>query len=207
MSKSPKSLMLHPRLVLLALPAAAVTAASLWALASVTLDAAAGSRPGDLLHPLREQALEFQLGLADDSAERARIELEMGRFSFMEPGLVDETTALNPTATFEPTPTAQASATAPPVTVAQPTAAPATTAPTLAPAVSLPPADPAGPAPASAATPDDHGGQRHSNGDDNSGSGGGSDDGDDNSGPGDGSDDDADDSDDDSADDSADGDD
>lgn len=200
MSKQLKPL-LHPRLVLLALPAAAVTAASLWALASVTLDAAAGSRPGDLLHPLREQALEFQLGLADDAAERARIELEMGRFSFMEPGLVDQITALTPTTTIESTATEQTSATPQPMTVAPPAAATASTAPTLAPTVPLPSADPTVPAPVIQATPDDHGGQRDSGDDDNSGSGSSSDDDGDNSGPGGGSDDEPDDGDTDSVDD------
>jgi len=67
--------------LMLVLPAAAVTAASLWTLVSVTLEAAAGSAPGDLLYPAREQALHIQLDLTTDPAERAALELARGHLT------------------------------------------------------------------------------------------------------------------------------
>ena len=63
--------------VMLAVPALIVTGASLWALVSVTLEVAAGSQPGDLFFPIREQALELQLSLASDPQERTEIELRL----------------------------------------------------------------------------------------------------------------------------------
>lgn len=67
--------------LMLVLPAAAVTAASLWTLVSVTLEAAAGSAPGDLLYPAREQALYIQLDLTTDPAERAALALALGHLA------------------------------------------------------------------------------------------------------------------------------
>jgi len=66
---------------MLVLPAAAVTAASLWTLVSVTLEAAAGSAPGDLLIPARERALHIQLDFTTDPAERAALELALGHLT------------------------------------------------------------------------------------------------------------------------------
>lgn len=64
-------------LVALIIPAVAVSLASLLALVSTVLDVAAESRPGDLLYPLRQPALELELGLTTDPAERAQIELRL----------------------------------------------------------------------------------------------------------------------------------
>lgn len=68
----PTSPRLDIRWLMLAVPALIVTVASLWTLVSVTLEAAGRSQPGDLLFPVREQALELQLSLASDPQERAR---------------------------------------------------------------------------------------------------------------------------------------
>ncbi len=64
-------------LILLLIPAVVVTVASLFGLISAVAEVAAESRPGDLLFPLRQNALEMQLGLTTDPAERARIELRL----------------------------------------------------------------------------------------------------------------------------------
>jgi len=62
----------------LILPAVLVTMASLLALISTAITSAAASQPGELLFPLRQPALEFQLALTRDPDERAAIELQMG---------------------------------------------------------------------------------------------------------------------------------
>ena len=62
----------------LILPAVLVTMASLLALISTAITSATASQPGELLFPLRQPALEFQLALTRDPDERAAIELQMG---------------------------------------------------------------------------------------------------------------------------------
>lgn len=65
------------RWLMLGVPALIVIGASVWAVASIMLEAAAGSRPGDFFFPIREQALQVQLSLATDPERRANIVLQM----------------------------------------------------------------------------------------------------------------------------------
>ncbi len=62
---------------MLGLPALIVVGASVWAVASIMLEAAAGSQPGDFFFAIREQALQVQLSLSTDPERRADIVLQM----------------------------------------------------------------------------------------------------------------------------------
>ncbi|RMH02139.1 MAG: hypothetical protein D6706_00550, partial [Chloroflexi bacterium] len=69
-----KTLTTRLRLPLIALPALIVTVISLFALLSAVTNAAAFSKPGDVLYPLRQPALEIKHTLTLDPEERATLE-------------------------------------------------------------------------------------------------------------------------------------
>lgn len=73
----PRPSRLSLRWLMLGVPVLIVVGASVWAIVSVMLEAAAGSQPGDFFFAIREQALQVQLSLATDPERRADIVLQM----------------------------------------------------------------------------------------------------------------------------------
>lgn len=73
----PKPQRLPLRWLMLGVPALIVIGASVWAVVSIMLEAAAGSQPGDFFFPIREQALQVQLSLSTDPEQRADIVLQL----------------------------------------------------------------------------------------------------------------------------------